>query len=96
MFGKKVKGIIPINKINNEIDYKEVKDRLVDKQNKYKEYYDASANDLKELKVNDEVYVRKKMNQPLESFNISKVCDRPRSYEVTLKNTGSAHTSIQK
>ena len=38
------------------------------------------------MNVNDNVFVRKEMNRPLEASNITSICDKPRLYEAELKN----------
>lgn len=87
MFGRKIRGILP-NKINyeRERENRELKEKLISKQLRQKDYYDRSAHNLRPLNINDKVYVRKDLNKPLVPARITKICDRPRSYEVELSS----------
>lgn len=42
-------------------------------------YHNKAAHDLKPLKVNDKVFVKKDLSKPNVPDKITKVCDRPRS-----------------
>lgn len=62
------------------------KKKLIDRQRKQKFYYDRTARDLNPLNVNDNVFVRKVLKKELEPATITKICNRPRSYEIKLNN----------
>lgn len=38
------------------------------------------------MRVNDQVFVRKELNEPLKPARVTHICDRPRSYKVQLEN----------
>ena len=42
----------------------EIKNRLIEKQNIQKAYYDKKANDLSPLKINDKAFARKELDKP--------------------------------
>ena len=87
MFGRKIRGILPNSKnFEREKENREIKEKLIDRQLRQKEYYDRNAHNLKPVNVNDKVYVKKEFNKPMVPARVTKICDRPRSYEVELSN----------
>lgn len=87
MFGRKIRGVIPNNRnVELEKEYENIKNKLIARQDVQKNYYDRNAHDLKPLNVNDRVYVKKEARQPLVPARITRICDRPRSYKLELKN----------
>ena len=87
MFRRKVRGLLPIKLNEEDINHnKNIKDQLLAKQISQKDYYDKKSCNLKPLKINDEVYVRKEPDSPLVPAKVTKICNRPRSYEVELNN----------
>ena len=87
MFGRKIRGILPNYKnLERERENREIKEKLIDRQLRQKEYYDRNAHNLKPINVNDKVYVKKELNKPMVPARVTRICDRPRSYEVQLPN----------
>lgn len=68
MFNRKIRGIVPIININKQkIDHNDIKNKLIDRQNEQKRYYDKKTHERKEeIGLNNNVYVRKDMNKPLQ------------------------------
>ena len=64
MYGRKMKGFI-LNKIdeNDNKKYSKIKNVLKERQNSQKEYYNKNAHNLKPVKINDQVYVRKEIKK---------------------------------
>ena len=88
MFSRKLRGLLPIKIDQNKVkEYNKIKNQLLDKQLKQKEYYDKNARDLKPIKINYYVIVKKELNKPLVSAKVTNLCDRPRSYEVELTDS---------
>jgi hypothetical protein len=90
MFNRKIRGLIPIRNVNdnsNKVDYKDIRHKLVNRQNEQKKYFDKKAHDSKEeIRVNDKVYVKKDMNKPLQPGRVVAQNDRPRSFKIKLEN----------
>lgn len=87
LFGYKTRGILPINVKRNEWEKNElVRQKLLERQNEQKLVYDRKSQNLNPLKLGDDVYIRKEECKPLEPAVVTKICDRPRSYEVQMSN----------
>lgn len=97
IFGRKIKGIMPVETNKNiTTDYNVTKHLLEHKQNVQKHYYDYNAKLTKPVNKNDQVYVRIKPNKPLEPAKVIEQCDRPRSYRVTLNSNGKTYERNKK
>ena len=87
MFNRKVRGLMPRNiDFQREKENENIRKNLIEKQNAQKAYYDKKAHDLRPLKVNDKVYVKKDLNRPNVPARVTKICNRPRSHELELEN----------
>lgn len=87
MLGRKVRGIVPIIRLDTELDDQQShKDWLSRKQHQQKYYYDRNAHSQVQPKVNDHVYIRTKPKKPLQAGKIISKCERPRSFKVELNN----------
>ena len=74
MFGRKIRGILP-NSVNfdKERENREIKEKLIDRQLRQKEYYDRNAHNLRPINVNEKVYVKTELNKPLVPARVTKI-----------------------
>ncbi|XP_008179138.1 uncharacterized protein K02A2.6-like [Acyrthosiphon pisum] len=87
LMGRKIKGLLPIE--DEKGKYVEVREKLIELQNKQKQYYDKNAKGLKELKEGDKVYLQKERNGKQWSPGVIKnKIDGRRSYIVKLDKGG--------
>lgn len=87
LLGHKTRGIIPLCVKKNVCEEDRlVRQKLLQRQSEQKLYYDRNSHDLKPLNVADNVYVRRQVDKPLEPAIVTKICNRPRSYELQMSN----------
>ncbi|XP_060873973.1 uncharacterized protein K02A2.6-like [Metopolophium dirhodum] len=87
LMGRKIKGLLPIE--DEKGKYVKVREKLIELQNKQKQYHDRNAKGLKELKEGDKVYLQKERNGKQWSPGVIKnKIDGRRSYIVKLDKGG--------
>lgn len=89
LFGRKIKGIVPVNDklLTPYYRFKFYDKQLKIKQNEQKAYFDQRARNLHEnLKKNDIVVVQNEMKEWEPGKILDKNSYRPRSYNIRLKN----------
>lgn len=86
MFGRKVRGIVPILAHQTTPNVQQHTKFLEKRQLIQKRYYDKNSHVQKQAKVNDKVYVQTKNKDPLKPGRIVGTCDRPRSFQIELEN----------
>lgn len=80
-------GILPINVKKDECEkYEKVRQELIRRQSEQKLVYDRNSHNLKPLSLAENVFVRKQVDKPLEPGIVTKICNRPRAYEVEMSN----------
>lgn len=85
MFGRKIRGLLPHKQIFSNKKNEEIRNKLIERQNIQKAYYDRGVVNPKPLKSNDDVYVQKS-NNIKERGIVVEECERPRSYAVQLES----------
>lgn len=85
MFGRKMRGILPVQQKYNQKE-EQVRQLLDERRNVQMKYYNKSTKDLKPLKVNDQVLVKKEGHNILQPAKVVNSCDRPRSYALELSD----------
>ena len=86
LFGRKLQGNLPVRIPNRDHRRDEVYARLVEKQQKQKNYYDQHARDLSHLVPGQEVRIQDHRTKGWEQGVIRRQCQEPRSYVVESEN----------
>lgn len=86
LYGRKVNGLLPILKTKREMnEIMRTKDKLNSRQMTYKKFYDKNAHELKDLKKNEKVFI-KRNKKTAEAAKVLDQCQRPRSYKLEFED----------
>ena len=86
LFNRKIRGLLPY-RIPDDIqnNYQNIQNKLIERQNIQKTFYDRGTQNSKSLNISDNVFVRKSDNSKEKGQIISK-CERPKSFNVQLES----------
>ncbi len=86
LYGRKMRGNLPLKIVPNELDRDRIYQKLQERQESQKHYYDRNAKDLPPLSIKQPILIQDPHNGKWERGTVEETCKEPRSYKVETPN----------